>query len=512
MSKISIGKILSKAISKEAVFFLLCLIAGLILRLYFMWHMPFTNDEGAYLYDAKTLLEGRLPGGDVLTKSPVAIILFSFFAWVTHGSLYAARLVSLFFSLATLAPILAMVFVWQKKNWPIATAVWLIFSAPVVLTGFGHTEAVACFFAGSALALFVVAFFRKNLCWLAALSGISFVLALGARKINLVLIIPLLIFVLQKHNDRKSRNKIIVLFLAGLLTAGIPLCAFVFGLYGWDGIQEFVGLGYVNIASHRITGNANVDIWGLNILETLKIIARVATAHVVLGLLAIISVVAMLISRKRKTPDNPIWVLAAWLGVLVLLYSVWPTFLPDYAVDFLLPVTLLGVFVVGGLWGCCSLVSKAIIVGCFLALNILSYSSIIKTPWTGMFDSDGTKKMAAIMQEMIPAKEAVLTAATIVPYLSGHHTYYDISHPLWYRYEFISEKEKGIFLPPWDKVSSDVRQGNVKWILMEHLTDYAYFRNTDQLINLINQDWELVATVPNNTGFRSNTLKLYKIK
>ena len=37
---------------------------------------PFTNDEGFYLYDAKVLLEGRMPAGDVLVKSPIVAGLF----------------------------------------------------------------------------------------------------------------------------------------------------------------------------------------------------------------------------------------------------------------------------------------------------------------------------------------------------------------------------------------------------------------------------------------------------
>jgi len=44
---------------------------GIALRLLFLFHQPFTNDEGSYLYDARTLLEGRVPGGDALTKAPV---------------------------------------------------------------------------------------------------------------------------------------------------------------------------------------------------------------------------------------------------------------------------------------------------------------------------------------------------------------------------------------------------------------------------------------------------------
>lgn len=129
-----------------------------------------------------------------------------------------------------------------------------------------------------------------------------------------------------------------------------------------------------------------------------------------------------------------------------------------------------------------------------------------------MFSVESSGTMTETIKKLVPKDEAILTGATIVPYVSGHRTQFNISHPLWYRYEFISNERKTLFMPSWEKVASAIKNGEVKWILMEHLTDYAYFRNTDQLINLLDRDWELVATVPNDTGFRSNTLKLYRRK
>lgn len=497
---------------KKIVLVASVVVIGVGLRLYFMYHMPFTNDEGAYLYDAKTILAGSLPGGDVVAKSPVVILIFAFFVWFTNGSLYAVRIASLVFGLATLFPLLRIVTVVAKKHWSTATVMWLVFSAPVVLMSFGHTEAIACFFAVATLAFLVLAFRREKVFWWAFLSGVSFVLALGSRKINLVLIVPVMILALQNFKNRKLLKRVVFYFAVGFIVSILLLGALMLKLYGWAGLAEFMGGGYAHIVGRRLAGDAGVNIWGINILDATKIIGRVATAHVVLVLLAVVGIIGKFIQCKLKNFKDPLIAVAFWGLALAVLYAVWPTFLPDYAVDFLVPITILGAWVVGVVWEQNSLMAKNLIVICFVLLNSLSFYFVATAPWTGMFTPRATEKMAEIMKNLVPQDKVILTGATIVPYLSGHRTLFNISHPLWYRYEFISEKEKSTFLPSWEEVASAVRDGQVQWILMEHLTDYAYFRNTDQLINEIGQNWELVATVPNDTGFRSNTLKLYRRK
>ncbi|MDO8512460.1 MAG: glycosyltransferase family 39 protein [bacterium] len=485
---------------------------GLALRLYFMFHMPFTNDEGAYLYDAKTILRGELPGGDVVTKSPVAILLFTVFTFISNGSLFSARVTSLIFGLATLLPLLIIVRYGLEKNLIMASTIWFTFSAPVVLTGLGHTEAIAGFFAATTIALAIWAVRKERLGWWIVLSGISFALAVGSRKINLVLLVPLVLLVLQKRKNIISIRKFFLLFGFGSVLVLLLLGILILKLYGYSGLGELFGSGYAHIIGSRIAGDSSVNIWGITILDTIKILGRIATAHVVIVLLAVAGIILKLTNFKNWKFGNLLLMGVSWIVALTALYATWPTFLPDYVADFLVPITVLGVWVISKIWKQNILLVKVLVVLCFVVLNVLSYVSVFTAPWTGMFTADASETMALEMKNLIPSDQSVLTAATVVPYLSGHKTLFNISHPLWYRYDFIAEDEKNLFLPPWEKVSSAIQDGEVRWLLMEHLTDYAYFRNADQLINLLNQDWELVAVVPNNTGFRSNMLKLYRRK
>lgn len=498
--------------TKRKTILCVILITGLCLRLFFLYRLPFTNDEGAYLYDAKMLLQGRLSGGDVLVKSPAAIFSFTFFDWVTRGSIYSARVAAMFWGLLSVIPLAMLVYFWRKRFEYFVAAVWLLFSAPVLLLCFGQTEASACFFGVLSLGLLVWAFNKKEFVWIALFGGAAFALALASRKTGLALIFPIGLLFFQNRADRKLFRKVLMFFACGFGVVILFFSFFVFGIYGWDGFREFLGFGYAHIAQARLAGDGSVDIWGYNFFDAFQTIARIGTAHVVLAGVGLIGVLVVALKKKWRFVDSLLAVPFVWLIGLIVIYAAWPTFLPDYAADFLVPTTLLGVLVVSSFWKQCGNISKTIIVCCFAVLNLVSYFVVAKTSWTGMFNAPSVKEMALVMQEMVPRDEPVLTAAVIVPYLSVHHTYLDISHPLWYRYDFISEKEKNIFLPAWQTVASDIQQRKVKWLLMEHLTDYAYFRNSDQLINGLDKNWELVATVPNNTGFRSNTLKLYRRK
>lgn len=502
-----------KKYRKEAIFFVVLVALGIALRLVFLRNMPFTNDEGAYLYDAKTILAGRLPGGDAIVKTPVAILFFSFFVGLTGGSIYAARIAVFVFGLALIFPLWAINGEGTKKRL-IATALWLVSSASVVLAGLGQTETVAGFFGASAIA-FLLLSLRKNTTktsqWL-FLSGISFALALGTRKTSLALALPLIIVIIQNKNGWLSRKKAVFYFGSGLIVAMLFLGSFLFGLYGCPGVEEFFGGGYARIVGGKLAGDSRVDIWGVSIIDTLKILGRIATAQLALFVGTFVGLVVVWRKKGRKIIKDTLFPLVSWIIGLFLLYLFWPTFLPDYAADFLVPATVLGAWLGAKIWERNGLIAKISVAGGFCLLNIFSYVSVISSPWTGMFSAKAVEKTALVLYNLVPRSDAVLTAGTIIPYLSGHHTPYDISHPLWYRYAFIAISEKKIFLPPWEQIASDVRTGKVKWVLLEHLTDYAYFRNEDHLIDVLKNNWDLVAVISNDTGFRDNPLELYRYR
>lgn len=515
--KINCFSVLRNILQQEKRIFwviFICLIIGILLRIFFVFNFPFSNDEGAYLYDAKTLISSRIPAGDVLTKAPSIILCFMVGEFLTNNSLFAARFVNLVLGIVITIPLYIVSESIRKKSGLVAVIIWLVSSGPITILTLGHTETGAIFFALSCLALFISAggTSGRKVFTYAFLSGIAFVLALGARKTNLSLIVPIGIIAFSYVKDIRKRNSIISLFIAGAIFVFIIWFGLVAFLYGKIGLTEASGGGYLEIVVQKLTGNGSVDVWGIKLMDSLKTLSRISTVHSIFALLSFPVVLYMLFGKSKKNWRGILLIPFLWMGTLGIFYVVWPTFLVDYAADFFAPLTIIfSVLVV--------LLTKqrdkrivCVAIFAFVFINIASLVSSHKHPWTGMFNSESVKSMAGEINRSVSPGEDILTAAVIVLYVSNHKVFKDISHPLWYGYDFIVIGKKDAFLPKWEDVAAEIKNGQTKWLLMEHLTDYAYLRGKDNLINELNNNWELVSTVPNNTSFRSNTLKLYKRK
>jgi hypothetical protein len=493
---------------------LVLLVIGFLLRIFFIFNFPFTNDEGAYLYDAKTLVSLRLPAGDILTKAPSVILLFMTGVFFSHGSLFAARLVNLILGIGTIIPLYVVAENIRKKSGITAIVIWLLSSGPIVLLMLGHTETGAIFFALSCLALFFSAVNTngRKIFLYAFLSGAVFVLALGARKTNAALIFPIGIIVLNYLKDSNKRNGVILGFFAGVILMFAIWFGFVASLYGKTGLTEALGSGYWEIITQKFVGNSETNVWGVRPLESFRVLARVATMHVVLAFLIVPTALYVLFGKFKRDERRLLLIPFFWAGVLAIMYLVWPTFLPDYMADFFAPLTIIFSALVAMFWSYCAKSIRYVIIFIFVLINALSLISSFKHPWTGMFKGESVNSVAEEINKLVPKGERVLTAAVIIPYISGHSVFGEISHPLWYRYDFINTGKKDVFLPAWKDVSVEIRNGQTKWFLVEHLTDYAYLRGKDNLIDELEKNWELVLAIPNDTSFRSNTLKLYKRK
>lgn len=163
-----------------------------MLHALFAWHQPFTNDEGAYLYDARTVLEGKLPAGDVLTKAPVPILLFAIGEFFTGKSLFVARMVNSIVSIATVIPLfyLLKLLIDKRAAW-VGAIIWLLGSGTIVFHTMGHTQAIASFFAVSCVWLFIQGIgSQKIIATYIFYAGMCFALAYASRKTAIAVSVP----------------------------------------------------------------------------------------------------------------------------------------------------------------------------------------------------------------------------------------------------------------------------------------------------------------------------------
>lgn len=437
----------------------LTLLVGLALRLFFLWHLPFTFDEGAYLYDAHVLADSTLPGGDALAKSPLLVLIVAGAVKIFGTQLFNARAISLLANSITTGALYVFTRRLATNRLAIMAAVlWWLSSAPLILTVYGTTHALALSMATLGLAFWLIALQQRSMKY-AVLTGLCFGLAYATRKTMLASAIPLGLLWLLYNRPRLP----MVAATAGLLTVIFPWLFSLQHWYGWSGVREGLGWGYSHIAEQYLTEPTSIGQWGGGWNRLGKVALQLLTPLILLAVWA----------RSRRYP-----VLLAlsfvWLISTLGLYLLWPAALPDYLADLLPALVILSAL------GARQLLTqpapiKWSVVGIVLVTNMLGLWLVYSKPWAGNYTRQELYVASQQLSALIPKNEPVLTAAVIAPYLSGHHVYDDIAHPLWYHYDFINPTTKETFLPSKEIIAQAFVGGEIKWVLADRLTDYAYF-------------------------------------
>ncbi len=243
---------------REKIFLWLVVLwaVALAVRLWYAQNLPFTNDEGNYLYDARTLLTGHLAGGDGYVKAPLVIAWIALWHFLWHGSLLAARFSSLVIGSLTLFP---LYFIgrelWGKKTGLAIAALWALAGSAIVFNVYVHTQPLALFFGTAGIAVLLMALHgtTPRLTFItvrrspAAVSwfffaGVLLGLGVASRKSILGLgLAPLLSIVVLGKNWREKMKELLAVGCGFLLVMIVFLGGAYYG-YGLEGIKEAVGL------------------------------------------------------------------------------------------------------------------------------------------------------------------------------------------------------------------------------------------------------------------------------
>ncbi len=253
------------------------LLAGLVLRFLYARQMPVTYDEGNYLYDARTWLQGQLAGGDGYVKSPAVIAWVSLWQLVLGNTILAGRMSSVVVGALTMYPVYLLareIFAALSGNMAVnnvgrrtalmAAALWACAGTAVVGGVYVHTQPLAIFFSVLGLAVLAMALrgTTPRLTFLTqpkvpsvqkwfVLAGMLLGLGVTSRKSILALgLVPLLlIFVLGK--SWKLKMKHVVAVGVGFLLVIALFLGVAWWMYGPVGMQEAIG---INSAEDGISG------------------------------------------------------------------------------------------------------------------------------------------------------------------------------------------------------------------------------------------------------------------
>lgn len=224
---------------------LLLFVLAIAARVVYAIELPVTNDEGNYLYDARTLLQGNLAGGDGYVKAPLMVLWVAGWQLLFGSSIIVGRLSSVVISALTIFPIY-----WLGKQTAgkragiIAAAAWALLGVTTVFGIYVHTQPLALFFGISGLAVLYAAVKRdKSLRndWF-IMAGVLLGLGVISRKSILALgLVPILLIFMSKGSFGLRLRRLVVLGASFVAVVGVALVLSGW-IYGVEGFWEAVGM------------------------------------------------------------------------------------------------------------------------------------------------------------------------------------------------------------------------------------------------------------------------------
>jgi len=551
---------------RQVIFWLVIGLIGLGLRYLFIKEMPYTNDEGSYLYDARTLLEGNLPGGDALAKTPIFIAVLSGAIAIMGHLLLVGRIVSMVAGLLTAIPLYFLgKFLGGKRVGTLTAAIWLLSSAPALFNSYGHAQSLQILFISCSLWLLAIGIDKKKLRWF-LISGLLLGCAVIVRKSSLALGLPVLVMILFNGFYWKEKIKQLINFGIGL---GIALGIFlgiIYFIYGPIGLSYATGISLAKTSFEQLSERGDLYatysvkgvlpffrealviiflglimlgqgleravrrfgfiaqklVWIIPVWIVIQI--RLFTgryegeAHLSFGVgafllaMQIVLIVLALVpwKREKKIDEetfNKVWM---WIGMLwfvsvAIFYSFWIKFAANYIAEFLPGLVIASAF--GCIWILNNYKSKLLRLTLAILIFWAAFSSSqssYRFEHTGTFHWSSIVEASDFLKKNVPLTEKVQTGAVIIPYLSGHHVPNDVSHPTWYGYGYIEPWLRNVFMASSEKMIQDTFKTN--WFVQENVTEFSYFLEYPQIKREIDTKFEKVKEIENF----SNTIEIFK--
>ena len=247
------------------------LLLGVGLRMLYANSLPVTSDEGNYLYDARTWLDGHFAGGDGYVKAPLVIAWIALWEFMMGTTLLAGRMSSVVIGTVTVLPIFFLIKeLWNARIALLGAVLFICSGAGIVFHIYVHTQPLALFFGISGLAVLLMALrgSTPRLTFVTVptvpssggwffLAGMLLGLGVASRKSMLAFgLLPLLFIGLEGKSWKQRAKHVLHAGLGFALVIAIFLF-FAWYVYGAVGVQEAIGL---NSAEDGISATATSEL------------------------------------------------------------------------------------------------------------------------------------------------------------------------------------------------------------------------------------------------------------
>jgi len=492
------------------------LIISIVIRLLFLPERWINPDEGAHLYDAKFVLEGKIPFVDYGSRMPVYVYTIAAFLKVFGCNYMSGRLLPLFSNIG----IGFLVFLIGSKLFNsnrialLASAIYLFSPLSILWSVVVKTELLETLFVCIGMFLFLGYIKEEKEKYnLIFFSGIFFALAYYVRQSAVVILVAslLIIIFIYKRNIYKIIKTYGVMLLGYFSVVFIIFVCFssFMGVSAtWesslnpldtamDPIQKITGmvsetttsgsLGSVHQPgpSHKSYAESIVDwIWVLKF-----------NSFLVIGIFLFFSILISRVIRKKhdafeKTQTSFIF-LYSWLVSIFIFYIYYSTrtgFYIPYFGEVLPPLALILAYVL--IFFAAEMKSDEKLkknVGwvCIIAIAILYISSIsfVNTSFNCVWSPETVEDVSQYMELHTDEGDVVMSGAMIWTLETNTRPFMNITHPLMFLRKM-----------PEDKINAveyRMEHDKPRFIVLDGYTEMTYLRHVTKIHDVINESYVL---------------------
>lgn len=488
---------------------------GVLLRVIYARSLPITNDEGAYLYDSLQVTWGLTPYQDFLTKGPFLIYTLALGTKIFGASLWVGR------GLAILSSFLTglLIFLLARKIFSgmfseravlFSALLFFIFPTVAYYTSYTHLQVFQIICVTLSFLILLKApeslSSQKKVSWKKFfLHGFLLGIAFFVRKTSagLLLVTFSTIFLLFKYPLLRQKINAFLFSLVGFVITFLTVFIPAYYYLPKSKALDVVGAEVLKQATSQkaALGLSGIPSFLVGLLsEFLSEVPSLIEDGKLLTFLALIFIIYLVVNSKK---NRLVWFPLIWFLTLGLVYLVWIKFRTPYFTEFLPPLALMGGASLEFLWRKASSVKSVELKPIFVLLAPLfltSFSQTYKNPYTGSIPPNVAREAASFLKENTLEGEEVLTAAVVIPYLSGNRIPYDLSHSTWYGATNIPQELLLSYFPPFKEFAVYVKLNKIKYIVLEANTESSYFKHHPEFEKYVFTNYRQVKTHPTLTG------------
>jgi len=505
------------------------LFISFLIRLLFLPERWINPDEGAHIYDAKFILEGKIPFVDYASRMPVYVYTIAAFLKVFECNYMSGRLLPLFsnIGIGILVFLIGDKLFNSKKIALLASAIYLFSPLSILWSVVVKTELLETLFV--CIGMFLLLGYikeEKEKYTLLFFSGIFFALAYYVRQSAVVILIAsllIIIFVYKKniYKTVKTYGVMLLGYFSVVFIIFVCFSSFMGVSATWnsslnplstvmDPIQKITGMVSETTTSGSL-GSTHQQPYAQTIADWKWILKL--NSFLVIGILLFFPILISRFIRKKNTDifekdKTSLIFLCLWaiaIFIFYIYYSIRTSFFTPYFGEVLPPLVIIlayGIVFFAAEMKSHEKLKKNVGWVCIIVIAILYISSIsfVNTSFECVWSPETVDDVSQYMKLYSDDGDVVMSGAMIWTLETNTKPFMNITHPLMFLRKMTEDKIK--------EVEYQMEHDKPKFIVLDGYTEKTYLRHVTKIHDVINESYVLKKEVQ---GFRY-PVKVYELR